>query len=131
MIQNDTKKEKMMPIYDFCCKKCKIEYDVLAKYDESGKYPDVVCPECGSKKKEKVASVCSFAFTNPVGTARWNNGSTGHDYRFKHNIPKVQQEREMAKKLSHMGTDPYKDTSSADIERDTGVHDVETRPGLG
>ena len=121
-----------MPLYEFECKKCKINYDALAIFDETGKYKDVVCPECGSKRKNKLMSASHFAFTNPEGTDRWNSGSSGHDYRFKHNIPKVKQERKMAEALSHMGTDPYGggDMLADDIEMDTGVHDAETRKGL-
>jgi len=69
-------------------------------------------------------------FTNPVGTDRWNSSSSGHDYRFKHNIPKVKAEREMAEQLSHMGSNPYGDTSDKDIQMDTGIHDADSRPGL-
>ena len=125
-------KEKTMPLYEFECKNCNHTYEDLAKYDETNEYPDVKCPECESDQKEKLASGCAFAFGNPVGTDRWNNGSTGHDYRFKHNIPKVKQEREVAEALSHMGSDPYgSGQAEQDIELDTGIHDPETRPGLG
>lgn len=121
-----------MPLYEFECKNCKSHFDALASFDQTGKYKDVVCPECGSKKKEKRMSAPNFAFANPEGTDRWNNGSTGHDYRFKHNIPKVKEERAMAEALSHMGTDPYggADMLEKDIELDTGIHDPETRVGL-
>lgn len=100
----------------------------MTAFDATGKYKNVVCPECGSKQKEKRMSVPSFNFANPEGTDRWNNGSTGHDYRFKHNIPKVKQERAVAEALSHMGTDPY--GGGDDIEMDTGIHDAEVRKGL-
>lgn len=124
------RKEINMPYYDFLCKKCNKKYVESSPYDATGKYKKVACPECGSKKKEKLISSSTFNFANPVGTDRWNNTSTGHDYRFKHNIPKVQQERAMAEALSHMGTDPYKDNSEKDIQLDTGVHDAQSRPGL-
>ena len=115
-----------MPNYEFNCKKCKKKYEALTSYDESGKYKDVKCPHCNSKSKTKLMSACNHAFTNPVGTDRWNSDSSGHDYRFKHNIPNVQKEREMAQALSHMGTDPYgqADMLNNDIEMDTGIHDV-------
>lgn len=121
-----------MPIYDFDCKKCKKRYEALADYDESGKYKGVSCPHCNSKSKKKLMSACHYAFSNPVGTDRWNSSSTGHDYRFKHNIPKVQQEREMAQALSHMGTDPYGQSEMVnnDIEMDTGIHDVDDKPTM-
>ncbi len=119
-----------MPLYDFECKKCKKTYDDLAPYDETGKFPSVKCPHCGSKKKAKLASAVNFTFTNPVGTDRWNSGATGHDYRFKHNIPKVKKERQIAEALSHMGSDPYGSTVQRDLNLGEGVHDPETRPGL-
>ena len=96
-----------MPLYDFKCKKCNEEYEEFAPYDEEGKYPDVICPECGSKRKERLVSAPSFNFSNPEGTKRWNNGSTGHDYRYKHNQPKVADQRKYAEKHSHMGPKPY------------------------
>lgn len=117
-----------MPLYEFECKNCNKRYDALTKFDETGKYKGVVCPECGSKKKNRLISSPSFAFSDPVGTDRWNNSSTGHDYRFKHNIPKVKEERALAEAVSHMGTNPYGDSN--DIEMDVGVHDAETRKGL-
>lgn len=119
-----------MPTYDFECKACGLEYDDIVPYDPKGKYAKVKCPECGSKKKTKKATTCAFNFSDPVGTDRWNSDSTGHDYRFRHNLPKVLKERAMAEAMSHMGADPYGDTSAEDIQLDTGIHDPETRPGL-
>lgn len=112
-----------MPLYTFECKKCNTEYDEIAPFDATGKYPSVKCPRCCSKKKRKLISMCQFSFTNPVGTDRWNSDTSGHDYRFQHNIPKVKQERETAERLSHMGSQPYNpiDDSSLDV----GIHDVE------
>lgn len=120
-----------MPTYNFECKnkKCGKTYEDFAfRFDESGKYPDIVCPHCRSKRKKQLMSAANFAFTNPVGTDRWNNTSTGHDYRFKHNIPKVKAEREMAEQFSHMGASPY--GAIDDTHLDVGVHDAETRKGL-
>lgn len=54
-----------------------------------------------------ILSACSFSFSNPEGTSRWNNADTGHDYRFKHNLPKVLNERKHAEEASHMGSDVY------------------------
>ena len=115
-----------MPTFEFQCKKCEAVYEAVnIPYDETGKWKGVACPECGSKKKEKLVSMPTFAFSNPEGTDRWNSDSKGHDYRFKHNIPKVKAEREAAQALSHMGTDPYGDTTEQDLKLDTGVHDSE------
>lgn len=96
-----------MANFDFKCKKCEKTYEALTPYDETGKYADVQCPYCESKKKEKLISGCAFAFGNPVGTDIWNSDSKGHDYRFKYNMPNVAAQREAAMKKSHMGTDPY------------------------
>lgn len=120
-----------MPIFEFKCGKCDEKYETLAVYDETEKYKSVKCPHCSSKKKTKLMSCSNFAFTNPEGTARWNNTSTGHDYRFKHNTPKVKAERKMAEALSKTGPNPYdNDMEVADINMDTGIHDAETRSGL-
>lgn len=86
-----------MPRYDFECKKCNAKYDDLVAYDKTGKYPGVVCPECGSKRKTKMMSACSFNFANPVGTDRHTNS---HDYRFHHNLPKVLAERQAAEEAA-------------------------------
>lgn len=115
-------------MYDFECKKCNAQYEELVDYDEKGKYPGVKCPACGSKRKTKLISSCAFSFTNPVGTDRWNSADTGHDYRFKHNIPRVKKEREMAERLSHMGGNPYGNVD--DSRLDVGIHDAESRKGL-
>lgn len=119
-----------MPTYDFECLDCKIVFEEISSFDETGEYPSVVCPKCGSKNKNKLASCANFNFSNPVGTDRWNNGSTGHDYRFKHNIPKVKAEREMAEALSHMGKTPYGKNNEKDLQLGEGIHDPETRSGL-
>lgn len=119
-----------MPTYDFECLNCNLIFEEIAKFDETGMYESVECPKCGSKNKNKLASCANFNFSNPVGTDRWNNGSKGHDYRFKHNIPKVKEERERAEALSHMGADPYKFNNEKDLQLGEGVHDPETRSGL-
>jgi putative FmdB family regulatory protein len=119
-----------MPNYDFLCGKCQSKYDDLVPYDETGKYKNVKCPDCGSKKKTLMPSVCAFQFAQPEGTDRWNNTSSGHGYRFHHNLPKVIEERKQAEIMSHMGATPYTDTSEKDIQMDTGIHDAESRQGL-
>ena len=98
-----------MAIYEFQCKnkKCGRGYEEEASYDESGKYPTVKCPFCKSKLKEKIISSFNFQFAQPEGTGRWNSDSTGHDYRFKHNLPKVMNERMNAELASRSGATPY------------------------
>lgn len=103
-----------MPRYEFECKKCKHVYDEITPYDETQKYPKVVCPECGSKRKIKLISTCSYTFSQPEGTDRWNSEANGHDYRFKHNLPKVIQERQEAELRSHMGSSPYNNINDLD-----------------
>jgi putative FmdB family regulatory protein len=103
-----------MPVFDFKCEKCSLIYEALVKYDGSGKYPSIKCPKCKSKKKDKLTTGFNFNFTNPVGTDRWNDDSTGHDYRYKHNLPKVKETRKRAEAASHMGTQPY--SEKRDVE---------------
>lgn len=98
-----------MPIYTFRCKKCNEAYEELVSYDATGKYKSVKCPACNSKSKEKLVDCASFAFTNPVGTDRWNSEAQGHDYRYRYKAPAVAKEREMAQKLSHVGPNPYRE----------------------
>ena len=97
-----------MPIYSFSCKKCEQYYEELTAYDKTGKYKSVKCPECGSKSKIKLVDNCSWAFGNPVGSDRWNSESQGHDYRFRHNLPKVIDQRKKAEEISHVGKTPYR-----------------------
>jgi putative FmdB family regulatory protein len=111
-----------MPRYDFECNKCQKVYEELVSYDEKGKYPSVKCPECGSKKKKKLLSPCNFQFSNPEGTDRWNSESSGHDYRFHYNLPKVLDERRHAEEVSHVGNTPY--NSINDLENDASWGDI-------
>lgn len=92
-----------MPTYVFQCKKCDHLYEELTSYDSTGKYKGVKCPACRSARKEQRVGRVAFQFTNPVGTDRWNSESTGHDYRFHHNLPNVIEQRKQAELRSHMG----------------------------
>lgn len=112
-----------MPLYNYLCNQCDNEFEELSPYDETGEYPNVACPRCGSTDKEKVPSTFAFNFTNPEGTDRWNSGNSGHDYRFKTKTPQVQAERALAEAASHMGANPYNIKNDID-KYDTGVHDV-------
>lgn len=110
-----------MPNYTFQCKnkKCHVVYDELADFDKTGKYKDVVCPNCNSKKKIQLPTACDFVFAQPVGTSRWISDSTGHDYRFNYNKPNVIKERENASKKSHMGSSQeiYRDIDDTKIDK--------------
>lgn len=101
-----------MPRYDFECKKCKAHYDDFASYDETGKYPGVACPECGSKRKIKLISCCNFNFANPVGTDRYENS---HDYRFHHKLPSVLAERQAAEEAA-ASQQPYETINDLNID---------------
>jgi putative FmdB family regulatory protein len=79
-----------MPMYEFECKGCKKKYSDLTKYDETEKYPDVVCPHCGSDKKTKLISCCA-----PIP-------ADSHDRRFWNKIEKDRGIREAAQ-----GASPY------------------------
>lgn len=48
-----------MPIYEYQCRSCTRQFDVLQKVDEDGR--NLVCPDCGKKAPEKVLSVFSAA----------------------------------------------------------------------
>lgn len=98
-----------MPTYTFECKQCKTIYEELTVIDKTKKYPNVKCPECGSTSKERKIGLVSFSFKEPEGTKKWHNGSTGHDYRYKHKAPKVAENRQYAEKHSHVGPNPYGD----------------------
>ena len=93
--------------YDFECKKCKTVYEAMTVFDKTGKYPGIVCSKCGSKSKTKLISACSFNFSNPVGTDRYDSASSGHDYRFKHKLPSVIAQRQAAEEAAAGITEPY------------------------
>ena len=95
-----------MPNYDFQCRDCGIEYEHLARYDETGVYSGVVCPECGSENKDKLMSSFSFTFTDKAagGTKLF---AASHDRRFFHKLEKDRKDREEAERKSHMGSAPY------------------------
>lgn len=98
-----------MPIYEFCCKKCNLQYEELTKHDPSEKYPDIKCPDCGSKKKVKYVSVGQVKFNQPVGTDCWTSDGTGHDYRYKYTMDLRRGDRAAAEAASKVGPKPYKD----------------------
>jgi putative FmdB family regulatory protein len=110
----------ILPLYEFKCRKCFKVYEELTSCDSTGKYKTVKCPDCGSKSKEKLLSVCGFMFSNPEGTDRWNSETSGHDYRFHHNLPRVIEERRNAEEKSHMGTDVYNPINDLDNDNAWG-----------
>lgn len=103
-----------MPTYDFSCGKCDKVYEAFTTFDPKGKYSDVCCPSCKSKKKKKNITSASVKFTNPTDTSKFDNFS----YRAGYNLDKAQSERRAAEAASHMGTAPYMnhdDISSGDF----------------
>ena len=44
-----------MPIYEYCCKKCKLEFEYLVFGSDKP-----VCPGCKSKNVSKMMSACGF-----------------------------------------------------------------------
>ena len=109
-----------MPFYEFSCKRCSAVYEELCSHDPKGKYTGVACPQCGSKSKIKLMSTCNYAFANPEGTDRWNSESSGHDYRFNHNLPKVLAERQKAEEA---GKSPNPYNKIDDIGKDLAWDD--------
>jgi putative FmdB family regulatory protein len=89
-----------MPLYEFVCDRCHKEYDELAPFDKTGKYPGVKCPACGSKKKEKQMSLPATVY------------SGGPNETFTHKAGRLMErakgERRAAEAASHMGADPHK-----------------------
>jgi hypothetical protein len=79
----------------------------MVAYDSTEEYPTISCPNCSSKNKEKLVSSCNFNFSNPVGTDRWNSEASGHDYRFKHNLPNVIKQRKNAE-VAAKSKEPYR-----------------------
>lgn len=96
-----------MPLYEFECQCGKIYEELTPRFDTTGVYEGVSCPQCGSSQKTRVMSACAYNFSNPVGTDRWNSETSGHGYRFEYNKPNITRQREEAMKRSHMGTHPY------------------------
>lgn len=93
-------------MYEFECLDCNTKFEELSQYDESGIYPNVLCPECGSDNKIKVPSRVTCNFTNPIGTDIFNK----HDYRHWWNIHRKGgslEQRKVAQERSHMGANPY------------------------
>lgn len=112
-----------MPLYEFKCNDCSHEWEELAKFDSTGKYPQVHCPECESKNKEQMMGLISIGGPTAAKMGNFN-------YRAGFNMNKAQGERRAAEAASHMGSTPYVDTSVKDFNMGEGVHDPETRSGL-
>ncbi len=53
------KLETRMPIYEYKCKNCSVQKDVMQKYSDA---PLTVCPECGEQTFAKQLSAPGFQF---------------------------------------------------------------------
>lgn len=113
-----------MPLYDFQCLKCKHTWDELTSYDEKGLYEKIICPECNSDKKQKLAT-SRIAIVGPTSSKMDNFG-----YRAGYNLERAKGERRAAEEATGGASSPYRDMSS-DFNLGEGVHDPETRLGLG
>jgi putative FmdB family regulatory protein len=95
-----------MPAYDFECKKCHHVYEENVPMSNT-KYKGVKCPKCKSAAKTRLMSAPRFAFSNPVGTDRWNSDQNGHQYRWQYAQKSVAETRKFAEQNSHVGPKPY------------------------
>lgn len=107
-----------MPLYEFCCTDCGVNYEEITKYDESEKYATVQCPSCGSDKKTKNPSLTSISFKDPTTSSKFDSFS----YRAGYNMEKAQGERRFAEQFSDVGAEPYRRID--DTVHGEGVHDV-------
>ena len=85
-----------MPLFEFSCRQCETVFEEITKFDETGVYSGVVCPQCGSGEKEKLISIPAAPVPHDT-----------HDWQYNNKLPKAMKEREMAEKASHMGSQPY------------------------
>jgi len=102
--RNSLKRRCIIPFYKFKCKKCGEVYEDLCSWDDTDKYPKVKCPECKSRRKEKLVN-CDFAvvFTNPRGTSKEDSSTYAGGY----NMELAKESRRVAEAKSHVGPNPY------------------------
>ena len=95
-----------MGMRQFQCKKCDLQYEELATYDETGKYAKIKCPGCKSKSKSLLISGFTFKFSGKAAKdTKWYNAS--HDRRYWMKREEDRKNREDAENRSHMGSNPY------------------------
>lgn len=93
-----------MPFYTFRCKKCEQVFEELTSWDNTGKYKDVACPNCKSKKKERTYNDnVNCTFSKPQESSKWESFS----YRAGFNMEKAKADRRRAAAKSHVGENPY------------------------
>jgi putative FmdB family regulatory protein len=54
-----------MPFYEYRCRKCNHQFELMQKMEEQGR---AHCPECGSGEVEKLLSVFGVAASTPGET---------------------------------------------------------------
>ncbi len=110
-----------MALYPFQCnnKKCKTEvFEVLCKFDDIKK---VICPDCDSKKVEKLLTAPNMQFTHPRESSKWDSFT----YRAGYTLEEAKSLRRNAKEQSHVGPTPYEDAERVDLEK----HDIDNHEG--
>ena len=63
-----------MPIYEYQCRKCGKQFEVIQKVGEGG--ASLKCPSCGQKGPEKVMSCC-FSSTKSSESSSTSSSSCG------------------------------------------------------
>jgi putative FmdB family regulatory protein len=112
-----------MPFFDFVCDNCECTWDEMTKYDTTGEWAGIKCPECGSEEKEQIIS--------PVSIGHTASKMDSFSYRAGYNMDKAKTERRNAEAIAGGDTTPYRDTTISDISTmGEGIHDPKTRPGL-
>ncbi len=102
-----------MPIYEFRCedKLCEQgQFDELCKYED---IKNVKCPSCGTTNVEKLMSAPNLAFAQPKESSKWDN----FGYRAGYNLEKAKGDRRKAQDLSHVGSNPYRESEKIDLEK--------------
>jgi putative FmdB family regulatory protein len=94
-----------MPLYDFRCKKCGLQFEELCK---SSKDIDIGCL-CGSFDVERLMSGFAATFANPADNSKMHDSFS---YRAGVNMEKAKDQRRHAQQHDHMGANPYKDADT-------------------
>ncbi len=101
-----------MPTYVFACKKCKIEFECLCRFEEIAK---TTCPQCNTKKVKQQITCPGVSFANPQESSRWDS----FEYRGESLLEKAKSDRRYAESKSHMGNNPY--TEIDDFQGGEGI----------
>ena len=97
-----------MPIYEYSCKKCSEEFEILHKVDEKPKEP---CPACGSRAIARKISAAGFRLT----------GGGWYETDFKSGAKKNVKDKETASLASDKAPaqDSSKDSKKAEAPAKT------------